>query len=69
LIPLPVILAEIVMALGGALCVANVWALVQPKVRPDRVPARPVHRGRAITNAIIGFVVLIWGFASFITKI
>ncbi|MGH2726975.1 MAG: hypothetical protein ACRDKS_08355 [Actinomycetota bacterium] len=69
MIPLPVILAEIIMALGAALVFANLWALVQPKVRPDKAPARPIQRGRAITNMIIGLVVLVWGFASFITRI
>jgi hypothetical protein len=67
-ITLPDILAEIIMALGGALVAANVWALIQPKVRPDHAPPRPLNRGRAITNALIGLVVLVWGFASLITK-
>jgi hypothetical protein len=67
-IPLPQILAEVIMALGGALLVANAYALLQPKVRPEKKPSRPVNRGRALTNAIIGFVVLVWGFASFITR-
>lgn len=68
MIPLPVILAEMIMALGGALLAANVWALVRSKVRPDQTPVRPVSRGRAVTNAIIGFVVLVWGFATLITR-
>jgi hypothetical protein len=68
-IPLPVILAELIMALGGALVVANVWALLQPRLRPEKTPARPVNRGRSLTNAIIGLVVFVWGFASFITRI
>jgi uncharacterized membrane protein YeaQ/YmgE (transglycosylase-associated protein family) len=69
MIPLPVILSEIIMALGGALLAANAWALLQPRFRPEKVPAKPVNRGRALTNAIIGAVVLVWGFASWITKI
>ncbi len=69
MIPLPVILAEIIMALGAALLFANIWALVREKVRPDQKPVRPVNRGRAITNALIGLVVLVWAFASFITRI
>lgn len=69
MIPLPVILAEVIMALGGALLLANVWALLRPIVRPEETPVRPVSRGRAITNALIGLVVLVWGFASFITRI
>jgi len=68
-IPLPVILAEIIMALGAALLFANVWALLRPVLRPDQEPVRPVNRGRAITNALIGLVVLVWGFSSFITRI
>jgi hypothetical protein len=68
-IPLPVILAEIIRALGAAMLLANVWALLRPIVRPDQTPVRQVSRGRAITNAIIGLVVLVWGFASFITQI
>jgi hypothetical protein len=69
MIPLPVIVSEIIMALGGALLVANLWALIRPRVRPERKPSRPVQRGRVVTNAIIGFVVLAWGFASFVTRI
>lgn len=68
MIPLPQILAEIIMALGGALLVANVWALLQPRLRPEKKPARPVNRGRAVTNALIGLVVLAWGFASLVTQ-
>jgi hypothetical protein len=67
-IPLPVILAEIIMALGGALLAANLWALIRPKVRPDQTPVRPVSRGRAITNALIGLVVFVWGLATLITR-
>ena len=68
MIPLPEILSEVIMALGGALLVANVWALLQPKLRPDKPLPRPINRGRAIANSIIGAVVLVWGFASFVTK-
>jgi hypothetical protein len=57
------------MALGGALLVANLWALVRPIVRPDASPpARAPSRGRALVNAGIGLVVLVWGFASFVTR-
>ena len=69
MIPLPVILAELIMALGGALLIANGYALLQPRLRPERVPKKPINRGRALTNSIIGGVVFAWGFASFITRI
>lgn len=67
MIPLPVILAEIIMALGGALLLANVWVLVRPIVKPDAPP--PASRGRAVASALIGLVVLTWGFASFVTRL
>jgi hypothetical protein len=66
-IPLPVILAEIIMALGGALLLANLWALLRPRFNPD-APA-PAARGRVLINIGIGVVVLTWGFASFITRL
>jgi hypothetical protein len=69
MIPLPVILAELIMALGAALLIANAYALLQPRLRPEKAPKKPINRGRALTNAIIGGVVFAWGFASFITRI
>jgi hypothetical protein len=69
LIPLPQIIAELIMALGAALILANVWALLRPIVRPDApAPARSVSRGRALVNAGLGLVVFVWAFASFITR-
>jgi hypothetical protein len=57
------------MALGGALLVANLWALLRPIVRPDASPPARAHsRGRALVNAGIGLVVFVWGFASFVTR-
>lgn len=55
------------MALGGALLVANLWALVRPRFRPDApdVP-RPQATGKVLVNAFIGLVVLVWGLASFL---
>lgn len=55
------------MALGAALLLANVWALVRPRFDPDAPP--PKARGRVVANCLIGALVMIWGFASFITKI
>lgn len=63
MIPLPQIVAELVMALGAALLAANVLALVRPRLRPDG--ARVQARGRAVVNGGIGLVVFVWGFASF----
>ncbi|MGZ4104656.1 MAG: hypothetical protein ACXVQY_06460 [Actinomycetota bacterium] len=69
MIPLPEILAELVMALGGALFAANAWALLRPVVRPnDPGPGKPLARGKVMLNAGIGLLVLVWGFASFIAR-
>jgi hypothetical protein len=67
LIPLPEILAELIMALGGALIAGSVWALLQPHVRPS-VPARVQARGKVLMNIAIGVIVFVWGFASFIAR-
>lgn len=69
MIPLPQIIAELVMALGGALLAANVWVLLRPRLRPDApAPARVPSRGRVIANIFIGALVFVWAFASFITR-
>jgi hypothetical protein len=69
-IPLPEILAELVMALGGALLAANAWALLRPVVRPSSPgPGRPQARGKVLINMSIGLVVFVWGLASFITRL
>lgn len=69
MITLPQLVAEIVMALGAALLFANLYALLQPRFRPEKTPPRPVQRGRAITNALIGLLIFVWGFASFIARL
>jgi len=67
LVPLPQILAELIMALGAALLFANVYALVRPRLRGGREPAPQVQaRGRVVINMLIGLVVMVWGFASFV---
>jgi len=68
-IPLPQILAELIMALGAALLLANVYALVRPRLKRGEGGDAPrvQARGRVLINIFIGAVVMIWGFASFIT--
>ena len=67
MIPLPQILAEFIMAFGGALLVASGLALLRPRFRPEAPEtARPQARGKVLVNAFIGLVVLVWGFASFL---
>lgn len=69
MIPLPQILAELIMALGAALLGASVLALVRPRRDPQTGEVvRAQARGRILINAFIGLVVLVWGLASFVTS-
>lgn len=69
MIPLPVILAELVMALGGALLGANVLALVRPRQGSGPGGQQVQARGRVVANMLIGLVVFAWGLASFLSRL
>jgi ABC-type nickel/cobalt efflux system permease component RcnA len=75
MIPLPVILAEFVMALGAALALANGLALARARRdasdegEQTAPPAKRVARGRAIVNLLIGLVVFAWGLATFLVRL
>jgi hypothetical protein len=85
MIPLPVILAEIIMALGGALFGANAYALYRTRKgakqggddmqdrpqgpQPGMTPPRVQARGRVVINMLIGLVVFVWGLATFIVRL
>jgi len=68
-IPLPQIIAELTMAVGGALFAASAWALARPKVRPNSPsPVRVQARGKVLINIAIGLIVFVWGFSSFLAR-
>jgi len=62
------LLAWLVLALGGALLVGNVMAIVRP-------PARPQHEGdlerapiaRSVTMALAGLVGAVWALATLVS--
>jgi hypothetical protein len=57
----------LLLALGGALCVGNVLALVRPPAAPkDDGDLTQAPRGRSIVMAAIGFVVAALALASLI---
>ena len=62
------LLAWLVLALGGALLVGNVAAIVRPPAVPqddralDRAPVT-----RSVVMAAVGFVAAIWALASLIS--
>lgn len=60
------LLAWLLLALGGALGVGNVLAIIRPPLDPETGEPRVVSKGRSGAMAAIGVVVAIWGFASLI---
>ncbi len=62
------LLAYLVLALGGALCVGNILALVKPPPRPNSeedLPRAPIVR--TVTMAVIGGIAAAWAFASLVS--
>ena len=58
------LLPLLVLALGGALAVGNLLALVRPprQARPGELTRAPV--GRSLTMLVVGLVAAIWAVAS-----
>ena len=58
------LLPLLVLALGGALAVGNLLALVRPprQTRPDELPRAPL--GRSLVMLTLGLVAAIWAAAS-----
>ena len=61
------LLPFMVLALGGALLVGNVLALLRPppQAKGDDLPRAPV--ARSVTMAAIGFVAALWALASLLS--
>ena len=62
------LLVWLVLALGAAMVVGNVAALMRPPVQRDRreLPAAP--RGRSIAFNVLGAVVGLWALATLLTR-
>ena len=62
------LLAWLVLALGGALLVGNVLAMVRPPDRPhDESTLERAPIARSIVMAVVGGVAAIWALASLVT--
>ena len=60
------LLAYLVLAVGGALLVGNVMALIRP---PDGLAEGDLERapvGRSLTMAVVGGLAAVWALASLI---
>jgi hypothetical protein len=60
------LLAWLVLALGGALLVGNVLALVRPPAEAGEGDLRRAPTGRSLVMAGIGLVAAVWALASLI---
>ncbi len=60
------LLAWLVLALGGALLVGNVLAIVRPPGRPEEGTLERAPIARSLVMAAVGLVATIWALASLI---
>ena len=60
------LLAYLVLAVGGALCVGNVLALVRPPADLAEGDLERAPVGRSIAMAVIGGIAALWALASLI---
>ena len=60
------LLAWLVLALGGALLVGNVLALVRPPAEAGEGDLRRAPTGRSLVMAGIGLVAAVWALASLV---
>jgi len=61
------LLPLLVLALGGALLVGNVMALVKPPPRPKEGELRRAPTGRSLLMALIGLVAAVWALGSLVS--
>ena len=59
------LMAQLILAVGAALAIGNVYALVQSRrgVRPKGMEGE-LHHGRAWWLIVVGIVITVWALAS-----
>ena len=60
------LLAWLVLAIGGALCVGNVLALVRPPEAPKEGELERAPVGRSVVMAVLGGLAAVWALGSLI---
>ncbi len=63
------LMAQLILAIGAALAIGNIYALVQNRrgVRPKDMEGE-LHRGRAWWLIIVGVVITVWALASLFAR-
>ncbi len=61
------LLAYLVLALGGAMFVGNVMAVVRPPQKRDEGDLDQAPMGRSLVMAIVGLVAAVWAAGSLIS--
>jgi hypothetical protein len=61
------LLPLLVLALGGALLVGNVMALVKPPARPKQGELRRAPMGRSLVMALVGLVAAVWALGTLVS--
>jgi hypothetical protein len=69
MIPLPLLLVQLMLAVGGALLVGNVAVVLRHRLARDKeaLPPRPPTR-RLAFNIIVGAVVSLWAAATLVVR-
>jgi hypothetical protein len=63
----PDLLRYLVLALGGALLVGNVLALVRPPERPNEGELAKAPVGRSVVMAVVGGIAALWAIATIVS--
>lgn len=63
----PDLLRYLVLALGGALVVGNVLALVRPPERPQEGELDRAPVARTVTMALVGGIAVLWAIATILS--
>jgi len=63
----PDLLVYLVLALGGALVVGNVLALVRPPERPSEGELDKAPVARSVVMAVVGGIAAVWAIATLLS--
>ena len=61
-------LVYLVLALGAALVVGNVLALVRPPATPNEGELEKAPKARSVVMALVGLIASIWAIASLVSS-